>query len=85
MTELASASTMSSTHKHPIGSVYGLLAALLFGVSTPFAKMLLEHTGPVMLAGLLYFGSGLGLGVWRMLARTQERPASLMRLVAGRI
>ena len=70
---------MSSTPKHPIGSVYGLLAALLFGVSTPFAKMLLEHSGPVMLAGLLYFGSGLGLGVWHLLARTQERQASLTR------
>ena len=70
---------MSSTHKHPNGSVYGLLAALLFGVSTPFAKMLLEHSGPVMLAGLLYFGSGVGLGVWGLLARTQERQASLTR------
>ncbi len=65
--------------KHPVGPVYGLLAALLFGASTPFAKMLLEHVGPVMLAGLLYLGSGLGLGAWRLLWGKPERQTSLTR------
>ena len=40
-----------------------LLAALLFGASTPFAKALLGTTDPWALAGLLYLGSGLGLAV----------------------
>jgi drug/metabolite transporter (DMT)-like permease len=44
--------------------VYALLASLLFGVSTPFAKLLLGEIPSVMLAGLLYLGSGLGLGAW---------------------
>jgi len=65
--------------KYPIGPLYGLLAALLFGVSTPFAKVLLEHSGPVMLAGLLYLGSGLGLGAWRLLSPGRERHAALTR------
>lgn len=43
------------------GIVYALLAAALFGISTPFAKTLLAQIAPVMLASLLYFGSGLGL------------------------
>lgn len=38
-----------------------LLAAALFGASTPIAKRLLGEVSPVMLAGLLYAGSGLGL------------------------
>lgn len=38
-----------------------LLAAALFGASTPLAKGLLEETSPQLLAGLLYLGSGLGL------------------------
>src|SRR3954469_19668276 len=45
-----------------------LLAALLFGASTPLAKGLLASVPPQVLAGLLYLGSGLGLGVlwlWR--------------------
>jgi drug/metabolite transporter (DMT)-like permease len=45
-----------------------LLAALLFGASTPLAKGLLASVPPQVLAGLLYLGSGLGLGTlshWR--------------------
>ena len=44
-----------------------LLAALLFGASAPFAKLLLTRGGlsPLMLAGVLYLGSGLGLVLWR--------------------
>ncbi len=41
-----------------------LAAALLFGASTPLAKGLLASVPPQLLAGLLYLGSGLGLGVW---------------------
>jgi drug/metabolite transporter (DMT)-like permease len=41
----------------------GLGAAVLFGVSTPFAKLLLPSSEPFMLAGLLYLGAGIGLTV----------------------
>ncbi len=39
-------------------------AAVLFGASTPLAKMLSGEVSPVLLAGLLYLGSGAGLLVW---------------------
>ncbi len=51
-----------------LGIQSALLAALLFGVSTPLAKGLLAAVSPQVLAGLLYLGSGLGLGtlwLWR--------------------
>lgn len=38
-----------------------LAAAILFGASTPLAKLLVGGTPPLLLAGLLYLGSGLGL------------------------
>lgn len=38
-----------------------LAAALLFGASTPAAKLLSGQVHPQLLAGLLYFSSGLGL------------------------
>ena len=38
-----------------------LLSAALFGISTPLAKLLLGETPPLVLAGLLYLGSGVGL------------------------
>jgi drug/metabolite transporter (DMT)-like permease len=36
-------------------------AAALFGLSTPLAKSLVGSTTPLLLAGLLYVGSGIGL------------------------
>lgn len=40
-----------------------LAAALLFGASTPLAKLLGLEVAPQLLAGLLYLGSGVGLAV----------------------
>ena len=45
--------------------MYALAAALLFGMGTPLAKMLLANVNPLMLAALLYLGSGLGLVIAR--------------------
>ena len=45
-----------------IGCALG--AAALFGASTPFAKLLLGEVSPLMLAGILYLGSGIGLALW---------------------
>jgi drug/metabolite transporter (DMT)-like permease len=49
------------------GVIYAALAAALFGASTPFAKLLLGETAPVLLAALLYLGSGIGLSLWLFL------------------
>jgi drug/metabolite transporter (DMT)-like permease len=53
----------------PAGIGAALLAAILFGASTPLAKQLLAGIAPVMLAGLLYAGSGAGLGAWLVVQR----------------
>jgi len=39
-------------------------AAALFGASTPFAKLLLGSVSPLVLAAVLYLGSGIGLAAW---------------------
>lgn len=57
------------------GAAVGLGAALLFGISTPVAKLLLPGSGPFMMAGLLYLGSGLGLAALEPLRRNgREAP-----------
>src|SRR6202140_2529613 len=44
------------------GAPFALMSAVLFGASTPFAKLLLgQGVSPWLLAGLLYLGSGVGL------------------------
>ncbi|WP_236185820.1 DMT family transporter [Pseudomonas juntendi] len=45
---------------------YALSAAALFGASTPLAKLLGVNLSPILLAGLLYLGSGLGLTIVRV-------------------
>ncbi|BDI21269.1 membrane protein [Herbiconiux sp. L3-i23] len=42
---------------------------MLFGAGTPLAKLLLEDVSPWLLAGLLYCGSGAGLGLYRLIRR----------------
>src|SRR5690242_9286263 len=49
------------------GAPLALGAAALFGASTPLAKLLLGDVTPWLLAGLLYLGSGLGLGALELL------------------
>ena len=47
------------------GVISALSAGVLFGASTPLAKQLIRAIDPWMLAGLLYLGSGIGLGAYR--------------------
>jgi drug/metabolite transporter (DMT)-like permease len=43
------------------GVGFGMSTALLFGGTTPLAKLFLDDVQPWMLAGLLFLGGGLGL------------------------
>jgi len=59
-----------------------LASALLFGASTPLAKVLVAQLPPLALAGLLYLGAGVGLlllrWLWRNLGRGESsREASI--------
>ena len=65
------------------GIALALLSALLFGVSTPFAKLLLGAVDPWMMAGLLYLGAGLGLALVHAGRSLLSLPASDARLQAG--
>src|SRR6201982_500067 len=63
------------------GAMAALLAAALFGASTPFSKLLLGRIDPLLLAGILYLGSGIGLSGWIALqglgAKSKNREAQL--------
>lgn len=52
-------------------------AAFLFGASTPFAKSLGGDIPAVLLAGLLYLGSGVGLGLIRCMRDRGFKPSGL--------
>lgn len=57
--------------------IYAVGAAALFGASTPFAKLLTGDMPPVLLAGLLYLGSGLGLTLARFIRDGGFKPSGL--------
>ena len=59
--------------------VYALLAAALFGASTPVAKILTGELHPVLLAGLLYLGSGTGLTLARLVRDRGFEPSGLVK------
>jgi drug/metabolite transporter (DMT)-like permease len=59
--------------------IHALLAAALFGASTPFAKLLVGEMSPWLLAGLLYLGSGLGLAALRLVRDRGWTPSGLVK------
>lgn len=65
--------TTSPPHRAGVSAALG--AAILFGAGTPLSKLLLANVNPWMLAGLLYFGSGFGLTLYRWI--TCAKPAHL--------
>ncbi|MFZ3150410.1 MAG: DMT family transporter [Anaerolineaceae bacterium] len=50
---------MNPTSKR--ASIYAILAAILYAISSPISKILLDSLSPTMMAALLYLGAGLGM------------------------
>ncbi len=57
------------------GPIYAVLAAALFGASTPFSKVLVGEMDPILLAALLYLGAGAGLFLLGKGLRPTRAPA----------
>lgn len=43
--------------------LYAILAAIFYSINIPFSKILLNYVTPTILAGLLYLGAGIGIGI----------------------
>ncbi|NLH82081.1 MAG: DMT family transporter [Phyllobacteriaceae bacterium] len=57
-------STSDDPHRHLWPGVpLALASAVLFGATPPLSKLLLVEISPFLLAGLLYLGAGVGLGI----------------------
>jgi drug/metabolite transporter (DMT)-like permease len=61
--------------------IFALLAAALFGISTPLAKLMVGNTDPWLQAGILYFGSGIGVFVLFVFqnSRSKNKEKSISR------
>lgn len=64
--------------RNPRSAIWpALAAAALFGASTPLVKLLVGELPTLLLAGLLYLGSGLGLAAIRLLRDRGWKPSGL--------
>ena len=66
------------------GASYALISAALFGLSTPLAKRLGADVPPLLLAGLLYAGSAVGLAVLLAARRVRPSPGAAIAMPRGR-
>lgn len=64
------------------GIFLALLAAALYAINSPFSKLLLSYMPPTLMAGFLYLGAGLGMGVvapFRRMRQNDSREAHLTK------
>ena len=64
---------------------YALVSAALFGISTPAAKSLVGEIDPVVLAGLLYCGAGIGVAILRRLLHAIQPQAVRQQALRGQV
>ncbi len=57
--------------KHAKGIFLAILAAALYAVNSPFSKLLLDEMPSTIMAGFLYIGAGLGMGVIALIRKLQ--------------
>lgn len=51
------------TSEKKVAIFFAILAAALYAINVPISKLLIAEVNPVMLAGFLYLGAGVGMGM----------------------
>ena len=55
-----------------IAILFALLAAVFYAINLPFSKTLLQSVEPTMMAGLLYLGAGIGVGIMSLFSKDRK-------------
>ncbi|MBE5739728.1 MAG: DMT family transporter [Clostridiales bacterium] len=64
------------------GIFLAILAAALYAINAPFSKLLLDYIPSTLMAGFLYIGAGLGMGIIaliRKIRKTEEKENRLTK------
>ncbi len=59
--------------RRTIAILMAILAAVLYGISSPISKVLLTKIPPTLMAGLLYMGAGIGMLIINILKKVGKR------------
>lgn len=62
------------------GIYFAILAAALYALNSPFSKLLLDYMPSTLMAGFLYIGAGVGMGVTALI-----RKAAKVEIREGRL
>ena len=54
------------------GILLAILAAALYAINSPFSKLLLDYMPSTLMAGFLYIGAGLGMGVIALVRKVRK-------------
>ena len=63
-------------NKLTYGIFLAILAAALYAVNSPFSKLLLDYMPSTLMAGFLYVGAGLGMGVIALIRKGKKMQAT---------
>lgn len=67
------------------GILLAILAAALYALNSPLSKLLLDFMPPTLMAGFLYLGAGLGMGVIALIRKVQKKEQVEARLTKAEL
>ena len=65
--------------------MWAALAALLFGLSAPVTKILLQEIPPAFMAALLYLGAGFGMAALSLIRRARHKPLTEAKITKNEL
>ena len=67
------------------GILLAILAAALYALNSPLSKLLLDYMPPTLMAGFLYLGAGLGMGVIALIRKARKQEKAEARLTKAEL
>lgn len=67
------------------GIFLAILAAALYALNAPFSKLLLEFMPPTLMAGFLYVGAGLGMGIVGFIRKLKSKETNETKLTKSEL
>lgn len=67
------------------GICLAVLAAALYAINSPLSKLLLDYMPTTLMAGFLYLGAGLGMGVVALIRKVKKTETSEIKLTKSEL
>ena len=68
-----------------MGIFLAILAAALYAINSPLSKLLLDFIPPTLMAGLLYLGAGLGMGIIALVRKVTKKQQTEAKLTKAEL